>query len=333
MSIGKLINEYGNKHSPYMSGLVNHLPMAQLALYRLSGDMEKVKAYTESYVNMVNIDPVKTEYQGANSFEECLGERELYESCLDVVQRKIKEKGMEEIIKYVLNTYPLGMSSGLFHTLIRVAYAVEGVKSDEELVDEVARSLAYYIIAYREADLFKRKINSLEIGKEMDALVNNPHIKELLELKNTMGQKIKSLYNDEEYLKLGFIIEGEEKEKVRALLQILLPAFIKTGSIVILHCITGLHALLILKEYYDDFDNTLDILTTCIITHLLTQEDLSFDSKKDRIIDFSWSNIISMGRQSPDVHTLKLTYSCSELYKQCDMIELKKAAKKRILMT
>lgn len=169
--------------------------------------------------------------------------------------------------------------------------------------------------------------------EEMNVIMNNSHIRELLEFKNTMGQKIRALYDDEEYLKLGFIIDGKEEEKVRGLLHILLPSFIKSGSIVILHCITGLHALIVLKEYYDDFENALDILTTCIITHLLTQDDLSFISKKDRIIDFSWNNIISMGRESTDVHTLKLTYSCSQLSKLYDMIELKKAAKKRILMT
>lgn len=333
MAIGKLINEYGRQYSPYMRGLVNHLPMAQLALYKMSGDLEKVKTYTESYVNMVNIDSVKTEYPKVYSFEECLGDRELYESCLEVIKKEIADKNINEVIKYVLNTYPLGMSSGIFHTLIRVAYAVEGFKADEELTEEVARSLAYYITAYREGDLFERRINCYKIVEEMEALINNSHIRELLESKGTMGKKIRALYDDNEYLKLGFVIDGKKEEKVKALLQILLPPFIKTGSIIILHCITGLHALLMLEEYYDNFDNALDILTTCIITHLLTQDDLSFNSKKDRIIDFSWRNIISMGVQSTDVHTLKLTYSCCELYKGCEMVELKQAAKKRILMT
>ncbi|MBU5313327.1 questin oxidase family protein [Tissierella carlieri] len=333
MSIGKLINEYGKEFSPYMRGLVNHLPMAQLALYQMTKDFEKVKSYTESYVKIVNIDLIKKEYPQCNSFEECLGKRELYESCLELVKKEIQKKNINEVIRYVLNTYSLGMSSGLFHALIRVAYAVEGLKIEEDLVDEVARSLAYYITTYREADLFKRKISGLKIIEEMDGIMNNSHIRELLESKNTMGRKIRALYDDEEYLKLGFVIDGKEEEKVKALLHILLPSFIKSGSIVILHCITGLHALIVLKEYYDNFENVLDILTTCIITHLLTQDDLSFISKKDRIIDFSWNNIISMGRESTDVHTLKLTYSCSQLSKLYDMIELKKAAKKRILMT
>lgn len=113
MSIGKLINEYGKEFSPYMRGLVNHLPMAQLALYQMTKDLEKVKSYTESYVKIVNIDPIKTEYSQCNSFEECLGKRELYESCLELVKKEIQEKNINEVIRYVLNTYSLGMSSGL----------------------------------------------------------------------------------------------------------------------------------------------------------------------------------------------------------------------------
>jgi hypothetical protein len=331
MSVGNLINEYGNKHSPYLKGLVNHLPMAQLALYKMSQDLEKVKDFTETYVKGVDIDPVKTDYIEINSIEECLGKRELYESCLDIIREEIKEKNIDEIIRYVLNAYPFGMSSGLFHTSIRLAYGVEGFKMEKELSEEVARALAYYITAYRKADIFERRINPTDILQELDRLINNEKIREILQSKATMGQKIKALYESEDYMKLGFLIDGDEDEKINALLQILLPTYINSGSIVILHCITGLHALLVLKEYYNDFDTALDIMTTCVITHLLTNENLMFTTEKDRIIDFSWNYILSMCVESTDVHTLKFAYSCRELYKRNKIIELKKAAKKRII--
>lgn len=38
-----MINQYGDAYRPYMSGLVNHLPMAQLALFNLTGSLERVK--------------------------------------------------------------------------------------------------------------------------------------------------------------------------------------------------------------------------------------------------------------------------------------------------
>ena len=39
MAISKIINYYGEKHRPYMGGLVNHLPMGQLAIYKMSNDL------------------------------------------------------------------------------------------------------------------------------------------------------------------------------------------------------------------------------------------------------------------------------------------------------
>lgn len=330
MKISDLINDYGKDHSPYMGNLVNHLPMAQFALFKMTDDIEKVKSYTESYLKRAKIKPVKEKYPKIETMEECLGNRQLYESCLDIVKQKIKEKDVKEILTYVLNEYPLGMSSGLFHTIIRVAYAVEGIGVEEELEDEVARALAYYITAYREAGLLTRKVNGNNIIDETNNIINDPHIKELLKFKETLGQKMKSLYEDEVFMETGFIIDGNEDEKIEALLNFLLPAYNNTESIVILHCITGLHAIMVLKEYYNDYPKILDILTTCILTHLLTVEDVDFNDNEKDSIDLSWNEIFERGTKSTDVHAIKLTYTSSELYKRYEKPLLKKAALNRI---
>lgn len=331
MYISNIINDYGKEYRPYMRGLVNHLPMTQLALYKMTNDINRVRDFTESYVKKAKIDPVKIEFEKINSIEECLGNRELYEPCLELINKELEEKNIDEVISYVLNTYPLGMSSGLFHTLIRVAYAVEGYRIDRDLIQEVTRALAYYITAYREAKPFSRDIKAKDILKEMEGLVSNPHINDVLKTQNTMGQKIKALYNDEEYLNLGFRLRGTEDEKIRALLSIVLPAYINSDDIVVLHCITGIHALIVLKEYYNDFDKAIDILTSCFISHLLTLENIDYTNGKDRIVDLSWGNIISMAVESPDVHTIKLTYSCRELCNLYKMVELRTATKKRVM--
>ncbi len=330
MNISGLINEYGRKYSPYMGDLVNHLPMIQIALFNLYGDLDKVKNFTEAYVEKEKIDLVKEEYPVVSSIEEALGNRELYESCLVLINKEIKEKGVEEVLRRILNTYPLGLSSGLFHTIIRVAYAVEGYKADKDLEEEVARALAYYITAYREGKVFTREIHGYDIIEEMEALINDPNISKIRNSEITMGQKLKTLYNDEEYLKTGFIIEGEEVNKVRFLLNLILPAFVNSNDMVILHCITGLHAVVALKDYFDDFDRILDIITSFIITHLLTVDKLDFTNGNNTFLDFSWPHIICLCKDETDVHTLKLTYSCYELGKTHDTVGLKKAIKKRV---
>src|SRR5699024_1214403 len=108
--------------SPYMRNLVNHLPMGQLAFYKLRGDLEELEEYSKEYNEKSKINPVKAEYPEKDSLEECLGNRELYESSLDIIKERSKKEGLDSLISEILNKYDLGMSSGLFHTLIRLAY-------------------------------------------------------------------------------------------------------------------------------------------------------------------------------------------------------------------
>lgn len=330
MSISKTINYYGRKHSPYMGRFVNHLPMAQLALYKMTEDMEKVKAYSEYYTSNFNIDPVKKDFPKVNTIEECLGKRNLYEPCLELIKEEIDYKGMDEVIRKVLNTYSYGMSSGLFHTIIRVSYAIEGARIDNRLVEEVSRALAYYITGYRRGKKLKGKVSKINFVYELEKLFKDPHIVDLISNKSTTGQKIKALYEDEGFLKKGFTIEGSEEEKVLGLLELLLPLFNKTNNILILHCITGLQAVFSLKEYFNDFNEVLDIMTSFIITHLFTLDSLPFDNGKEKVVERSWEDIEKKGSESLDVHTIKYTYSTRKLYDIYKLPELKQSAILRI---
>lgn len=68
-----------------------------------------------------------------------IGQRELCESCLDLLNEAMASKGVEQMVEQMLKTYPLGISSGLFHALIRLAYAVEGYRVEPASLNEVAR--------------------------------------------------------------------------------------------------------------------------------------------------------------------------------------------------
>lgn len=315
MSIGKIINSYGKEYSPYLGNLVNHLPMGQLAYYNLTQSLEKTRIYSEEFVQKSNINKVKTDYPKAGTIEECLGQADMYEACLELINEGIKTNSINQYVYQILNRYEFGMSSGLFHTLIRVAYAVEGMRLDEELTEELARALAYFVTAYKKADVFQNQVKPSDAIRELKNLIYNPHIKRQVRSQNSLGYKLKALYKDTIYLKVGFTIEGSEEEKINTLLEILIPAYMNSNDIVVLHCITGLHALIVLQDYYDDFDRALDILTTCIVSHLLTLEKLNISYNKDSTND-TWEDIIVKGSESPDVHTVKLAYSASQLYEK-----------------
>ena len=66
-------------------------------------------------------------------------QRDLCESCLDLVNEAMASRGVEKLVEQTLKIYPLGISSGLFHALIRLAYAVDGYRVEPASLDEAAR--------------------------------------------------------------------------------------------------------------------------------------------------------------------------------------------------
>jgi len=319
LNIEQLINKDAEKNSPYMGGFINHLPMVLFALFSITNDISKVENYVEYFLNNYMIDKVKTSYEKVDSLEVCLGKNELYESCLDYIRNNIGEETIEELVRSTLRKYPLGLSSGLFHTTIRLAYAIEGYERDKKFKPEVERALAYYITAYREGRLFNRKINKEDVVAEMNALMANM----------SLGQELVKLYNNESYLKRGFIIEGQEEDKVKGILEILMPAFYNSDNIVMLHCITGLQAVITLKDYFEDYDVVLDIFTTTALSHLLTQADLSI-SKHNTRLEESWDEILKKASESKNIHTIKLAYTCKKLDDLFKVTDLKHTINRRI---
>src|SRR6056297_2971204 len=220
MGISNIVNYYGKMHTPYQGDLVNHLPMGQLAVYKLTQDLSKTKSYSELYNENKSINKVSNFFEKVNSLEKNLGERESYEPALAFLEDKMTHDNAECYIKKMLNEYAFGMSSGLFHVLIRLAYAYEGYQMDSGYLPELRRAVAYYITAYREAGKFNREIKGKNIIEEAKDLYNNKTVKNILSQKNSLGQKMKTLYQDEEYMEKGFIVEGDADKKLEAVLNL-----------------------------------------------------------------------------------------------------------------
>lgn len=330
MSIGEIINSYARQQSPYMGQIVNHLPMGQFALYRLGQELDEIENYSLAYNRKFNINGIDEKDMQVESLEYCLGKRRLYEPCLNLIKEKIEEQDLGQVVREVLNKFKLGISSDLFHTSIRLAYAIEGHREDIKLEEEVARALAYYVTAYRKADIFQRKINPSQIREQMGKLAADRRISKLLKDKESLGQRLSVLYKDEDYIESAFVLQGREEEKISSLLSMLIPLYYNSRNIVVLHSITGLHAILILREYFDDYDQALDILTTSIISHLLTIDNLKYEEEIPSYSELSWECIKEKALNASDVHAIKLSYSACFLDKTYGIKGLKDVALARL---
>lgn len=317
VTIGESINQHNRQYSPFMGSLVNHLPMGQLVLYQMTKELDRVEEYARYFTERFSIDPVAKNSVSAASMEECVSQPACYAECLPVTKEMIEKQGMEATVAAVLNEYMLGMSSGLFHVLIRLAYAVEGAEMEKVLEEEVARALSYYLTGYREAGVLDREINLDEIMDEMNKLKDHSGISKLFNEQPSIGRKLEALYNSDLYYEQGFIIGGTEKDKVTGLLNHAISAFLHSNNIVVLHCITGRHALLNLKPFFNDFEQALDVYFTCCLTHLLTIDGFTFHEsilgKKESKTDIGWEDLFSRGSQSRDIHTTKFTYTSHQL--------------------
>jgi hypothetical protein len=329
MNLEQLINKDAEKNSPYMGGFINHLPMVKFALFSITNDIKKVESYVDYYLKNYNIDKVKENHEKVGSLEECLGKKELYESCLDFIRNDTGEENIEELVRSILGKYPLGLSSDLFHTIIRLSYAMEGYQIDEKLKPEVERALAYYITGYRKGGLFKRYVSKDDVLVEMNKLIEDKEFKEIRYSNMSLGQKLRKLYGNENYLNRGFAIEGKEEEKVKGILGVLMPVFYNSDNIVMLHCITGLQAVITLKDYFEDYMVALDIHATTALTHLLTQTDLDIRNQDTRLEE-SWDEVLKKAAESKNIHTIKLAYTCKKLYDMFRLNDLKYTINKRI---
>lgn len=329
MNIEQLINQDAEKNSPYMGGFINHLPMVEFALFNITKDISKVEDYFKYYQNNYNIDKVKDNYEKVDSLEECLGKKELYESCLYFIRNDTGEENIEELVRSILGKYPLGLSSDLFHTIIRLSYAMEGYLIDKKLKPEVERALAYYITGYREGGLFNRYVSKDDVPVEMNKLIEDQELNVIRNSNMSLGQKLRKLYSDENYLKRGFIIEGKEEDKVKGILGVLIPALYNSDNIVMLHCITGLQAVITLKDYFKDYEKVLDIHATTALTHLLTQGVLHIRTHDTRL-EASWDEVLKKAAESKNIHTIKLAYTCRKLYYMFKVDDLRYTINKRL---
>lgn len=284
MFVQKILTDYSHYGPLHGQGLVNHLPMAQVALWKMGATEERLQAYSEAYVKRWQIKPAIVGPIKITKLDDALGDEDEYCNYVVYFKKILKTHGLDSLLKETLNPLSKGMASGLFHGLIRTAYGLESGSPEE-----VTRGLSLYASVYHETRFGEKTIQTSDFKEALYA------------------------YHQEE--SDHFYMVGTIEEKEEALAETLSQLYLSTGNFIVLHMVTGFHALMVLKKYYRDFDDVLDRYTVCVQRAI---RRLPKDMYKKIVLtrpEYDWDSLKKEAIEAEDAHTIKFIYTCDELNK------------------
>lgn len=296
MNIKELVNDYGHLGPFFGDGYSNHVPMVQSALFHLGYKESHIRTVSDYLVDKWALKAFEIEYR-LDDFEEALGNRSAYLAYIEYFKKQADEKGLMVLVEDLVKKLKTGVSSMLFHGIIRLSYAL---MDDNE--DEIIRALAFYACGFEAIEFTGKKIPRTVLRAEF----------------------VRFIQNREGY----FYLSCPQEEKEGLILDAILELYLNTGSFIVLHTLTGYQALLSLKAYYDDFNQVLDRFMVCVERVLLR---ISQDDYKIIQVDHlkSFDEMIASLENVRDAHTIKFIYSSKVLYDLFGNENLLKAANVR----
>lgn len=280
MDIKETIKSFGEYWAFYGPGYTNHLPMALIAMYQLGADEKQVSNFLDYYTKHVKLEKVSSPGVISN-LKEQLGKREYFQAYSQFFIEELEMKSISQVVSETINALSHGISSALFHGIIRINYAL--LLQDTY---EVARGLALLASSYEPI--------------EFDGQIIMPE---------DLYSEISRYIIEREGL---FYLNGNINQKIETILEGLNTLYIKTGSFIILHTITGFEALLSLRVYFDDFSHIIDIYMVSVLRVLLR---ISSEDYHDIEIDeiWPWEQVVEYVKTCDNAHTIKFIYSLKKL--------------------
>lgn len=299
MDIKGIINSIGEYWAFYGPGYTNHLPMALIALQQLGADEKQINAFLTHYMNQIVLEKVDSP-EPIRTLKDHLGEREYFQAYSQFFIEEIERKSLPQVVTDTLNALRHGISSALYHGIIRINYAL--AIQDKE---EVARGLALLASAYE--------------AIEFDGQIIMP---------DELYSEITRYIVEREGL---FYLNGNINQKIEAILEGLNTLYVKTGSFIVLHTITGFEALLSLRVYFDDFSHIIDLFMVSVLRVLLriSAEDYH-DIETSEM--WPWDQVVEYVKTCDNAHTIKFVYSLRKLKSRYPNIPLLKSAMLKLRM-
>lgn len=304
----KLQERFSTLSPIYSGGLTNHLPMVITALRLLGVEDEVVEEIAEKYVGDKSIVDL------SNSGIENDAFNDEYVRLSNFFLGEIQDKSVEVVLKSTLSENQYSLQSGLFHGLIRIAYAY--LENNDLLI---AQGLAYF-------ELIKEELRLK--GKAAEDVKSS--FKTLIEARQGLNldemytmQKINALLEKEEIADNLFYFNDFIKHKEQAV-SFFVDYYNKTKDFYILHVITGYHALHVLSQFFTNEEEVFqNFFMQSLVVMLINTHDNYLEPTET-------ANFKELNKKTPeltDAHDIKLFFSLCYFYERYEIEELKIAAR------
>jgi hypothetical protein len=286
----------------YQGGLSNHLPMALVALAELGADDARLVAFADRYGK--RLDPMRElgEPLPWTHWRDGLGRHDAFGGLLGAFDRRLRERGRDEVLAEALPVLVPSVGALLFHGLLRAAYAVR-VNDDEEL----AHGLAYWATAATPLRPLPPRTSAratpLELAKAAwsdpalaGAIRGGPSMTRMRTVAARKGFDAK-------------IADAELGDDRRALAEMALTTYLGTGDFIAIHLVTGTQALDVLWPYLDDHELALRWHWQSLFAAALT---IDAPRAPEAIEPPTWAAIHARAIESDDDHDVKLVDACTQ---------------------
>jgi hypothetical protein len=227
-------------HAPlYGNRLANHLPMALLALDRLGADAATLRRFADGYARKLLPAAVSS---SALDPHDVLGSSGDYPRFVLFFEDRIREAGVDAVLRDWVPVLMPGLAASAFHAMIRLAYAIEG-----GLDGEIALALAYWASEYASLPLPLAPGEGTleEIAERLRAGVAGHMFKP-----GIIIDKMLEIAWGPELARTA--VQPAAAPLLPDIARFALQAYTRREDFTLLHIVTGCHAFRIVQRYAND---------------------------------------------------------------------------------
>jgi len=332
-------------------GMSNHYPMTIMSLAGLGANDDEIKRFRQSWPRYrshieTELCLIDSNEITLDNWQDYLGQASYLPEFRRVFTQGILNLGVKEFVTETLEQMKLALPMGLFHPLIQLSFAV--IHGDNKLI---ANALAYFAIRYK--NLYRNYLyrNDPELALSDEAEISastmwasvNQNIKKLTISFQPRGGSLnicEQLCGEKNIRQLAFsqghVINAQNlKGKMVEISQLAIRLYLAEPALTTLHAVTACQALADLTLRFANNEKEAKIygqlwsLYWIWLTGLYLEKGFptALPNVNSNKISFdSWEVIAKKARNIPEVHLIKLVYSCKWLSEHIENNELYRLA-------